>query len=187
MPHNRANRISIRVLTGTILCEPLRSGPMGRLGALLAVPTALVLLAGCAGGSDLERTAPDLAALDEAGVVVEPGAPAAVWFTTPWCRGCDTRLADALRVADAHCDVRTTVVVGRAGEGAIGQYLDSADTTVCGGPPTVVVDRTGRAFGAVPVITAPTWLFVDDQGAVSVARDDLDDDALANRLADLAR
>lgn len=161
---------------------------MGRVRALLAVPTALLLAGGCAGGSDLEGGAPDLATLAEAtGVAVDAGTPAALWFTTPWCRGCETRLAEALVVADANCDVQTTVVVGRAGEGAIGQYLDTADTTVCGGPPQVVVDTTGRAFGAVPVLTAPTWLFVDVQGSVEVVRDDVDEGALADQFADLRR
>lgn len=181
MPHNRANRISIRVLTGSSLPSPYHR-PMSRVLAVLALALAV---AGCAGGSDLESTPTDVAALaDATGLELGAGTATALWFTTPWCRGCEEGLAEAMRVADEHCAVQTTVVVGRAGEGAMGQYLEQA-SQVCDGPPQVVVDTSGAAFGAVPVIAAPTWVFVDGDGRVTVARDPLDDDALDDRYRDL--
>jgi len=181
MPHNRASRISIRVLTGSSLPSPYHR-PMSRIVVVLALALAA---AGCAGGSDLEATPTDVDALaDATGLELGAGTPTALWFTTPWCRGCEEGLAEAMRAADAHCDVQTTVVVARAGEGAMGQYLEQA-SQVCDGPPPVVVDTTGAAFGAVPVITAPTWVFVDGDGSVTVARDPLDGEALDDRYQDL--
>ncbi|MDH3705828.1 MAG: hypothetical protein OES57_07150 [Acidimicrobiia bacterium] len=160
---------------------------MGRVTALSALLGLAVLATACAGGSDLEETPTDLAALTDAtGLDLGTGSATAVWFTTPWCRGCQAGLAEALQVADGRCDVHTAVVIGRAGEGAMGQYLEGAPGTVCGGAPSVVIDTTGAAFGAVPVIAAPTWVFIDGAGDVTVERDEIGASALDDRLRDLA-
>jgi len=185
MPHSRARRISIRVLTGTRLPSPYHR-PMSR--RILALVLIGMISVACSGGSDLEATPTDLAALSAATAIdVTDGEPTAVWFTTPWCRRCDEQLRDVLTTAADHCDVRLVIVVGRAGEGAIGQFLAANEGAgpCAANPPTIVVDGDGAGFGAVPVITAPTWLFVGADGVAVVERAPVGIDDLRRRLSDL--
>ncbi|MGI9602559.1 MAG: hypothetical protein ACR2QE_11785 [Acidimicrobiales bacterium] len=157
---------------------------MGR--SIILFIAVLVAAAGCSGGSDLEATPVDVHALEtalETAISVDGDEPVAVWFTTPWCRQCDAQLRDALTAAATQCDHQVVVVIGRAGEGAIGQFIDANPVpTSCPDPPAIVIDSTGEAFGAVPVVTAPTWVFVDGD-TVAVERSRLDVDAVIDRLA----
>lgn len=140
-----------------------------RLGIALsgiALSGVALLGAGCGGGSDLEGDDPDIAALTAAPVTSLDTAPSgpvdltgydAVWFATPWCRRCDQQLAEVVDLYEADCDRSLAVVLGRAGEGAIGQFVGDR-TSACPDPLPVFVDTTGASFGAVPVIAAPIWV-----------------------------
>ncbi|MDH4171668.1 MAG: hypothetical protein OEW42_18960 [Acidimicrobiia bacterium] len=153
----------------------------------------LIALSACGGGSDLTAPAPDLDALAAAPLIdldgdpaeplaLDPSRPTAIWFTTPWCRQCEPQLQEALAAAAEVCDAHLVIVIGRAAEGAIGQYVDANTVpSTCTDPPRIVTDPTGQGFGSVPVITAPTWLFVT--GDVEVVRDRVPVDQLTERLA----
>ena len=200
MPHSRASSSNIRVLTGSAYGATY-DRPVTSRGSQLLLVGGLVL-AGCSGGSDLDGRPPDIEGLLGATLVdvdtkveVDLSAlasrDAAIWFWTPvdgLCGSCVDQAALVAELAPAHPDVVVVPVAGRAANGAVKLFLEQQPVRVenCGGgcelAGLTLRDPAGSAWGAVPVITAPVWLFLDDGVLVAVTTGPLDGDDLDRRL-----
>ena len=160
-------------------------------GCLLA---GMLVLAGCGTATEDSPTAgaaasPDARHLAFSGETLDgasfegaqlAGKPAVLWFWAPWCPTCRAQAAGVSGLAEKYAGEVSVV-----GVGGLAEVEDIRDYARQVEGPTHLIDPDGAVWRHFGVTAQSTYVVLDADGAV-VAEGYLDDDVLADKVAELA-
>ncbi len=108
------------------------------------------------------------------------GKPTVLWFWAPWCPTCRAQAPGVERLADKYAgQVNVVGVGGLADADDIRDFARQVDG------PTHLIDVDGEVWRHFDVTAQSSYVVLDGDGVV-VSEGYLDDDALADRVAELA-
>lgn len=141
------------------------------------------------GSSTSGASTPDATDLDFSATLLDGGSfegtslagrPTVLWFWAPWCATCRAQAPGVSSLARTYAGTVNVVGVGGlADEGDIRDFAQQVDG------PTHLVDPEGSVWRHLGVTAQSTYLVLDADGRV-VEEGYLDDQVLADRVADLA-
>ncbi|PXY21271.1 protein disulfide oxidoreductase [Prauserella muralis] len=111
------------------------------------------------------------------------GKPAVLWFWAPWCPNCRAEAPSLASTAKAHQG--SVTFVGVASQDDAGPMRDFVRDYGVGGFPHLN-DSGGELWQRFGVTYQPAYAFVSADGTVEVVKQQLPEDELARRVAELA-